>query len=179
MESNSSSVVECLEIRPGRPLHILQRRKDGESSRPTMLFLHGAGGRKEQWEAQVEHFQETHNIIAYDILGHGQNDKGPKPSAYVTSELVRDLHAIVQRFVDPTLSANVLAAHSYGTVIALKFLSSLQSGNLEGADQSGEREENGPEYFKSAVLIGASAERPAGSSHPIWHAPFFGVAGHL
>jgi len=80
---------------------------------------------------------------------------------------------------DPTLSANVLAAHSYGTVIALKFLSSLQSGNLEGADQSGEREENGPEYFKSAVLIGASAERPAGSSHPIWHAPFFGVAGHL
>jgi abhydrolase domain-containing protein 8 len=176
---------EHVEVRPGRLLHVWRLNGDasGADRRPVMLFVHGAGGRKEQWQAQIDHFKETHDILAFDMVGHGQNDKSGTAVdwyGYGTAHLLHDLLAVVRRFVDPRRDDNVLVAHSYGTVISLKLLAHLHSTpevqEAREADDTAQKEEedDGPVlYFSKVVLVGAAGERPAGTAHPIWYLPSF------
>lgn len=45
-QEEAGLVGEHIEVRPGRVLHIWQH-KNKDDERPVMLFVHGAGGRKE------------------------------------------------------------------------------------------------------------------------------------
>ena len=44
-----------------------------------VLFLHGLGSSGRDWEYQVYHFSNTHQVITIDVRGHGQSDKPPGP----------------------------------------------------------------------------------------------------
>lgn len=39
-----------------------------------LLFLHGLGGRVENWVHQMAAFSETHRVIAIDLPGHGRSE---------------------------------------------------------------------------------------------------------
>jgi 3-oxoadipate enol-lactonase len=48
---------------------------DGEP----IVFIHGLGASTRDWEAQVRHFSKTHQVITFDLRGHGRSDKPDGP----------------------------------------------------------------------------------------------------
>jgi 3-oxoadipate enol-lactonase len=40
-----------------------------------LVFIHGLGSSTRDWELQVAEFSKTHQVITFDLRGHGQSDK--------------------------------------------------------------------------------------------------------
>ena len=47
--------------------------KNLESNRPTLLMIHGAGGRAQVWRNQVYPLKASFNTLALDLPGHGNS----------------------------------------------------------------------------------------------------------
>jgi 3-oxoadipate enol-lactonase len=62
---------------------------DGE----LLLFLHGIGGRRQNWDAQLAFFSATHKAAAWDARGYGESQDydGPLDFAVFSEDLVRVL----------------------------------------------------------------------------------------
>mgnify|MGYP001112539611 CR=1 FL=1 len=80
-------------------------------SGPALVFIHGGGLDHQMWEAQVHHFSQHYQTIAYDLRGHGQSS-----SAYNEALDLDDLLAILQ-----VIGTNqfILVGCSLGSIIAL------------------------------------------------------------
>jgi pimeloyl-ACP methyl ester carboxylesterase len=46
-----------------------------QGSGPAVLFIHGLGGYKENWEDNIDYFARGHRAIAVDLPGFGNSDK--------------------------------------------------------------------------------------------------------
>ena len=46
---------------------------------PALLFIHGLGSCKEDWEAQRDPFAQDYRVISFDLRGHGESDKPAGP----------------------------------------------------------------------------------------------------
>lgn len=46
---------------------------------PALLFIHGLGSCKEDWEAQHDPFTQDYRVISFDLRGHGASDKPAGP----------------------------------------------------------------------------------------------------
>lgn len=132
-----------IEVRAGRVLSV---QTGGAESNSMLFFIHGAGGRGDQWEAQVKEFKDRHFIVVPDLLGHG---KSPVPrDGYRFEELAADLKALSQYF---RKKRNIVIGHSYGTAFAL-WLAAQKA-----------------EAVERVVLIGAANFRE--SKAGIWNLP--------
>jgi len=58
-----------------------------------LVFLHGIGGRRQNWDAQVEFFSRTHKAAAWDARGYGESDdyEGPLEFTVFSKDLLRVL----------------------------------------------------------------------------------------
>jgi abhydrolase domain-containing protein 8 len=100
------------EIRPGYELEIYHHGTDSDKF---IFFIHGAGGRADQWHHQINALKDKYTIVAFDLLGHG---KSPKPKAgYTFSELMGDVEKIYTKYKREN---NIVIAHSYGVAFALQ-----------------------------------------------------------
>jgi pimeloyl-ACP methyl ester carboxylesterase len=61
-------------------------------ARPTLIFLHGAGGSSNHWLPQIDSLLDAANTIALDLPGHGRS---PHPGR----KRVEDYTRIVARFI--------------------------------------------------------------------------------
>ena len=43
-----------------------------ENDKKPIVFIHGVGLTKEMWTPQIEFFKD-HNILTYDLIGHGKS----------------------------------------------------------------------------------------------------------
>jgi len=103
--------------------------KMGGKIKPTLIFIHGAGGSHRIWENQVESFG---NAIAIDLPGH---------CAGIGKRAVDDYVQDVKRFCDEKDLRNVvLIGHSMGGAIVQKF----------ALDH--------PEHLKALVLVSTGAK---------------------
>ena len=72
---------------------------------PTMVFIHGFGGRAAYWEYQLEQFHEHYRVVALDLRGHGYTDAPTEAEGahYDVPELVDEvsnrqaMHQVVPR----------------------------------------------------------------------------------
>jgi pimeloyl-ACP methyl ester carboxylesterase len=82
------------------------------TSRPLLVFIHGAGGTHLHWPPQVRRILGQ-RIFALDLPGHGK-------SGGVGSQSIADYASIVVDFLDAArLNAAVFIGHSMGSAIAL------------------------------------------------------------
>ena len=144
--------MELLEIRPGRKCYV-NVLLNVNTSAPVAFFIHGAGGRSEQYSEILPLFESKYTIVLFDFLGHGNSDK-PLTSfnLYSTSELLHDIEEIFNKY--KANSGNIIVAHSYGTALATKLY-------------------NNQNEIEKIILIGACVNKPPGSSHFIWYLPAF------
>lgn len=86
-------------------------------ARGTIVCLHGAGGRAEQWGEQIAYFSRNHRVIAPDLRGHGRSEQ-PR-SSYSLEEFLWDFTQLLDQM--QVVAPFFLLAHSFGGPIALTF----------------------------------------------------------
>lgn len=104
----------------------------------TIVFQHGFAGVAESWEYQLAHFANRYRVIAPDLRGHGQSDA--PHSTYSMSELVQDLHDVVEQLNVP--EKFVLAGHSFGGAVCIEFANAF------------------PERIEKLILVACAGEYP-------------------
>ena len=93
----------------------------------TLVFVHTIGGSAENWKRQIRKYINTHNIICYDLYGHGSSGVPYTAIECGLVESVLDLQSILNHFNAPKVT---LIAHGYGALVAAT-LSSIFVNNIE------------------------------------------------
>ena len=77
-----------------------------------IFFIHGVGGSADLWYEQLKYFCKAgYEVVAPDLLGHGQSSAPRDPADYEFAELSHDLIYLFDRYHK---KRNVLVGHSYG-----------------------------------------------------------------
>jgi pimeloyl-ACP methyl ester carboxylesterase len=59
-----------------------------------IILIHGLGGDHSTWDSQVPEFSQSHQVIVYDLRGHGQSESPDHP--YSIDLLADDLDQFIQ-----------------------------------------------------------------------------------
>jgi len=101
--------------------------------RPTILFIHGAGGSSALWENQIDSLKTHLNTIAIDLPGHGKSS-GPG------LDRVEDYSAAVTDFIETTgIPTPIPCGLSMGGAIVLQLILEQKTS------------------FKAAILVNTGA----------------------
>ncbi|MBL0421852.1 alpha/beta hydrolase [Ramlibacter sp. AW1] len=89
---------------------------DVSGAGPLVLFVHGIGGNRGNWRAQLPAFADAYTAAAMDVRGYGDSDDWDGPLVY--ADLAHDIARVMDRF-------HVQRAHlvglSMGGRIAMQF----------------------------------------------------------
>jgi long-chain acyl-CoA synthetase len=96
--------LSAIDVAPDRP----QR---------TFVFLHGFGGKAEQWQYQLQEFAVENRVVALDLRGHGLSDKPGR--GYEMSQMVEDLETALTLL--KVKGRIVLVGHSFGGAIVTEY----------------------------------------------------------
>jgi len=83
----------------------------------TFVFIHGFGGKAEQWQYQMQKFAVENRVIALDMRGHGLSDKPGR--GYEMSQIVEDLETALTLL--KVKGRIVLVGHSFGGAIVTEY----------------------------------------------------------
>lgn len=83
----------------------------------TFVFIHGFGGKAEQWQYQMQKFAVENRVIALDMRGHGLSDKPGR--GYGMSQIVEDLETALTLL--KVKGKIVLVGHSFGGAIVTEY----------------------------------------------------------
>lgn len=90
--------------------------KPFDAGRPTVVFLHGAGGDHTVWNLQSRFFAfRNYSVLALDLPGHTHSDGPPLESIEAMADW---LHDVVETMDCRDVS---LVAHSMGCLVGLEF----------------------------------------------------------
>jgi len=93
----------------------------GDSSLPSLVFLHGIGGAARAWRGQIEFFSGNFRAVAWDMPGYG----GSAPLANVSIATLADA---LQNFLQGIgASAPILVGHSIGGMIVQQWLTKYRT----------------------------------------------------
>ncbi|RJG02838.1 alpha/beta fold hydrolase [Noviherbaspirillum sedimenti] len=98
-----------------------------------LLFIHGLGSCKEDWEAQIAPFAQRHKVISFDLRGHGQSDKPAGPYSIAqfaadTAGLLRGLGIDAAHVVGISLGGAVAFQLALDQPALVKTLTIVNSG---------------------------------------------------
>jgi pimeloyl-ACP methyl ester carboxylesterase len=82
---------------------------------PALVFVHGFACTHEDWRAQLDHFQRTHEVVACDLRGHGKTPGRPHECSI--EHYGGDVAALVNNL---ELERVVLIGHSMGCRVVLE-----------------------------------------------------------
>ncbi|WP_040799016.1 alpha/beta fold hydrolase [Nocardia higoensis] len=83
----------------------------GPAEAPLVVLIHGWTCAIEYWNAQINAFAGDYRMIAYDVRGHGESERGSAP---LSMEQLADDLAVVLDAAVPAGRKAVLVAHSLG-----------------------------------------------------------------
>lgn len=102
--------------RGGVKLHI--KLVGEQAGRPACLLIHGLNANMAFWHPQfVRALHEDRNVVMYDQRGHGYSEM--PPTGYTPTDLARDAASLLDEVGIDQID---LVAHSFGTVVALQFV---------------------------------------------------------
>jgi pimeloyl-ACP methyl ester carboxylesterase len=82
---------------------------------PALVFVHGFGCSRSDWEAQLAHFAPAHDCVACDLRGHGETPGRPEDCSIETYGA--DVAALLGALALPQA---VLVGHSMGCRVVLQ-----------------------------------------------------------
>jgi pimeloyl-ACP methyl ester carboxylesterase len=85
---------------------------------PLMLMLHGFPEFWYSWRHQIPEFAKDYKVVALDLRGYNDSEKPSEQSAYVMSELIKDVEGVIQGL---GYDRCVLVGHDWGGAIAWCF----------------------------------------------------------
>jgi pimeloyl-ACP methyl ester carboxylesterase len=94
-------------------------RKNGFSSKKTLVFIHGLSGSSSAWKQYENFFSREYNVLTFDLRGHGKSHKPQRFMDYKMEEFAEDLFKIIKHEKIKRFS---LISHSFGNFTALEFL---------------------------------------------------------
>ena len=109
---------------PGGPTSREVRRPDqttirytasGPDGGPTVVFIHGWGLARGDFDAVTEYLPENYRALAIDLAEHG--DSRSLRGAWTVEEFARDVKAVLEA---ESVSATVVAGHSLGGAVAVE-----------------------------------------------------------
>lgn len=62
---------------------------------PTILLTHGYSATSQMWQGQVEALSKDHQLVIWDMRGHGQSDSPDDPALYSEPATVADMAALL------------------------------------------------------------------------------------
>lgn len=89
---------------------------DVQGDGPLLIFMHGIGGNRSNWRAQLPHFAPHFKAVAWDARGYGDSDDYDGPLAF--DDFVADLKRVIDWFGVPNAH---LCGLSMGGRIAMRF----------------------------------------------------------
>ncbi len=107
-----------------------------ELPKRTLVFIHGFGGKAEQWGYQLQKFALDNRVIALDLRGHGLSDK--PISGYDMPRIQLDLEAALTQL--KVSVPFVLIGHSFGGAIITDYAL------------------NHPEHIEKLIIIATAGE---------------------
>ena len=118
---------------------LIQYTRTGKGA-PPIVFVHGFGCARSDWDNQVAHFSGAHETVAVDLGGHGTSPGGPEHRRLETHGA--DVAALLN---DLKLPPAVLVGHSMGCRVV------MAAAGLA------------PERAKALILVDGSRQGDAGS----------------
>ena len=94
-----------------------------EPGRQTVVFIHGLSASSVYWTEYEEIFKSKYNILTYDLRGHGKSRKPTKYSDYDIIDFSEDIFDLMKNV---GIDKCILVSHSFGTLIAIEFLTAHQ-----------------------------------------------------
>ena len=88
-------------------------------SGPALLLVHGFGGAKEDFSDQVDDLALDHQVITFDLRGHGESDGPEDEACYSLDRFAADLANVVDAL---GLTTFRLLGHSMGGMIVRRFV---------------------------------------------------------
>lgn len=147
--------------------------ENGDSTKPSILWIHGYCQCRLSWDKQFEDEQlsSQFHMIRMDLRGHGLSDKLTDPQAFRDSKnWADDIHAVITAF---GLKKPVLTGWSYGGYIICDYIRHYAQDNLGGiifaaaATEMGRDEANAmlgaeflqliPGFFSTDYVVGSTA----------------------
>lgn len=119
------------------------RVDDGGEGGPPLVFIHGNGSNRSNWNAQLEHFRRSRRAVALDLPGMGDSEPpadGDYSVAAMTADVAHTIDALgIDRFV--------LVGHSWGGSVVATYAGQRPErlAGLVFADVSGETWDPPPE----------------------------------
>ena len=115
----------------------------GEGQRTPLLVLHGGPGIPHDYLTNLDLLGDERPVVFYDQLGCGKSDRPDDPSLWTRERFAREVDAVRSAL---GLDEVVLYGHSWGSILAVDYLSGL----------GGKR----PRGVKGAILAGPALSMP-------------------
>src|SRR5882724_5772751 len=89
----------------------------GSGTGAPVIFVHGLGGDRHTWDAELAHLRASRRALAFDL--HGSGESAPSASAdYAIDSMVADLAAVVDATHAPRV---IVVGHSFGAEVVGAF----------------------------------------------------------
>jgi len=102
---------------------LFYKKNEFKLGRKTIVFVHGLSGSSSAWIKYEIKFEKEYNVLSFDLRGHGKSFKPKKYSDYEIKCFADDLAELLEFL---KIKKCILVSHSFGTLIALEFLSKYQ-----------------------------------------------------
>jgi pimeloyl-ACP methyl ester carboxylesterase len=145
----------------------------GDSTKPSILWIHGYCQCGLSWDKQFENpdLASQFHMVRVDLRGHGLSDKPTDPAAFQEDKIwADDVHAVITAL---QLNKPILAGWSYGGYIICDYIRHYGQDNLGGlifvaaATEMGRDEANAmlgadflqlvPGFFSTDYAVGSAA----------------------
>jgi pimeloyl-ACP methyl ester carboxylesterase len=87
-------------------------------SGPALLLTHGYSSTSAMWQDQIEALSKNHQLVLWDMRGHGQSDYPDNPAAYSEAHTVADMAALLDQVV---AASAIVGGLSLGGYMSLAF----------------------------------------------------------
>ena len=85
---------------------------------PPLLLTHGYSSTSQMWEGQIEALSKHHELVVWDMRGHGRSDYPADPAAYSEALTVADMAALLD---EVGANRTIVGGLSLGGYMSLAF----------------------------------------------------------